>query len=672
MRVFEKTPVGLIVLCLGWPFAPAHAGDDIKAKIAAAGDAAKHNADAVVVLEHTDVRVRPNGIGTARSHVVTKVLRDAAIRSQAVQVFPFDPHTNRLEVVAVRVYRKDGDVEDVPFDPKVEQPQPSWGVYWGTRQYLVSVPRLNIGDAVETISEMTGFNVAYLAAGEASAGADDVQLNAYGRPLEPPVAGHWHDEVHFWSGLPIIEKRYTVRAPKDKPIQYEVYGGELRTAMMADGDELVYTFEKKDITPFKEEPAMEPAPNVATKLILATLPTWEDKARWLFGVSEPQFEADDAIRKTVAAVIENCKTDEEKYTALNHWVAENIRYAGTSRGMCEGYTIHDVKETFHDRAGVCKDKAGMLVGMLRVAGFESYLVMTMARQRVDRVPADQFNHAVTCLRKPDGSLVLLDPTWMPKSRDNWSTLEPLQHVVYGLPEGKELSQSPDFPPEDNLAEYQATSRLTADGRLETALKFTATGAPETRLRRAMAGHAPGERGRVFDETLPRVSPNARWLETQAMEPADFSGPVTMSGKFVADAFVVGTNEHRLLRLPLLQTPLGDRVLVDLFDKTGPKERKYGLRLWATRLAKFDETLELPAGWEVTKKPDDVTLDGPSAGLRFQIEVDGGRLHYTCELTIKRWIIPPHEYANFKEVMDKFTELTGRVVACKAEGNHAAR
>jgi hypothetical protein len=660
------------MLCLGSLLGPAYSSDDLTAKIAAAGDAAKHNADAVIVLSHTDVRVRPSGIGTARSHVVTKVLRDAAIRSQAVQVFPFDPHTNRLELVAVRVYRKDGGVEDVALDTKVEQAQPSWGVYWGTRQYLVSVPRLSVGDAVETISEMTGFNVAYLAAGEASGGSDEVQLNAYGRPLEPPVAGNWHDEVQFWSNLPIIEKRYTVRAPRDKPIQYEVYGGELRTAMMLDGDELVYTFEKKDIVPFKEEPAMEPPPNVATKLLLATLPTWEDKSRWLYAVSEPHFESDDAIRRTVAAVIRNCKTDEEKYTALNHWVAENIRYAGTSRGMCEGYTIHDIKETFHDRAGVCKDKAGMLVGMLRVAGFESFLVMTMARQRVDRVPADQFNHAVTCLRKPDGTLVLLDPTWMPKSRDNWSTLEPLQHVVYGLPEGKELSQSPDFPPEDNLVDYQATSRLSADGRVETVLSFSATGAPETRLRRGLANYSPAERGRLLDETLLRVSPNARWLESRAMEPADYSGPVTLTGKFAADTFVVGTNENRLLRLPLLQTPLGDRVLVDLLDKTGPKERKYGLRLWASRLAKFDETLELPPGWEVTKKPDDVNLDGPSAALQFRCTAEGGKLHYTCELKIKRWIIPPNEYANFKEVMDKFTELTGRVVACKAEGSHASR
>ncbi|MBU0617709.1 MAG: DUF3857 and transglutaminase domain-containing protein, partial [Planctomycetes bacterium] len=424
---------------------------DSKARIAAAGDADKHDADAVVVLDATDVTVLDNGIGIATRRKIVKILRDAAIRSHAVQTFTYDPNTNRLELVAIRVYRADGTVEEIPLDGYIDQPQPSWLLYWGSKQFVVQLPRLEVGDAFETITELTGFNVAYLAS------EDEAALNALGEPLKPPVPGHWHDEVHFWSGLPVIEQRYTVRVPKDKPLQYEVYNGEVRTEAKFDGDHIVYSFEKKDIEPFKSEPSMEATPNVGCKLLLATLPDWQSKGRWLHSVSEPQLEADNAIRAKVAEITAGLRTDEEKYTALNHWVAEYIRYAGTTRGMAEGYTIHDVKETFRDRLGVCKDKAGMLCGMLRVAGFESYTVMTMARQRVDVIPADQFNHCVTCIRQKDGSLVLLDPTWMVKSRDNWSTLEPDQHVVYGTPEGEPLSTSPYFPPEECLASWRATS-----------------------------------------------------------------------------------------------------------------------------------------------------------------------------------------------------------------------
>ncbi|MFH1749263.1 MAG: DUF3857 and transglutaminase domain-containing protein [Planctomycetota bacterium] len=644
----------------------ARADDDIQARIAAAGDVEKWQTDTVVVLDAKDVTVRPNGLGVAREQRVVKILRDGGIRGQAVHRFTFDPYTNRLELIALRVYRADGEIEEVPLDNPPRQPQPAGGIFWPTEQYVLSVPRLEIGDAVETITAMTGFNVAYL--------ADDNfdNRNALGVPLQPPVPGHWHDEVHFWSGAPVIEKCYTVRVPKDKPLQYEVYNGELQTSVMFAGDTIVYSFKKENIEPFKSEPSMESAPNVGTKLLLATLPTWNEKAQWLYGVSEPRLDADDDIRAKVAEIIKDCRTDEEKYTALNHWVAENIRYAGTSRGMAEGYTIHNSSETFYDRCGVCKDKAGMLVTMLRVAGFDSFTVMTMARQRVDRIPADQFNHCVTCIKWPDGSLLLLDPTWMVKSRDNWSTLEPDQHVVYGLPEGKELSTSPYFPPEECAATWQAQTALDTNGRLTGTFDFEACGTPEGRIRRTLGGLHPDNRGEFFDDTFQRLSPNARPTKVTCMDAADFSGPLKINCAFEADDYTLGSAERRFLKLPMMQTVLGNRALYDLFGQTALKERKYGIKLLATRLARFEETLRLPRGWQVTDMPDPVEIDGPSAGLNFEIESTPGQLRYTCELRIKRWQIPPDEYANFKEVIEKFEELAGLVITCELEGSHATR
>jgi hypothetical protein len=670
---------------------PALSLEEVKAKLAAAGDEKKHKADAVVVFELTDVRVRPSGIGSARTHRLVKVLREAALRGQSVQVFPFDPNTNRLELEKIRIHRADGTVEELPLEQKLVQPQPAHGVFWGTQQYVISVPELMVGDAIETLSTMTGFNVAYLGDREAGAGAveqpplsvaaprpggpqapppEGTELSALGQELRPPVDGHWHDEVQFWNSYPVLEKRYTVRVPRDKPLQFGVYNGELKSTLVIDGGDLVYSFEKRDLAPLPGEANMEPWPNVAPKLLLATLPTWEDKSRWLYEVSEPMLEADDAIRSKVAEIIKDCRTDEEKYTALNHWVAENIRYAGTSRGMCEGYTIHDIKETFADRAGVCKDKAGMLAGMLRVAGYDAYITMTMARQRVDPIPADQFNHAVTVVREKDGDLVLLDPTWMPKSRDNWSTLEPLQHVVYGLPTGGGLAQSAYFPPEECAATWIATTQVTDANDLTGRLEFTANGTPETRLRRALSNYPAAERQRLFDESFARISPTARLAKVACMDPVDFSGPIRLTAEFAAEDYVLGDGTRRYLALPLMQTPLGDRTLSDLFGNAGPKERKYGLKLWATRLAKFEETVKLPPGWKVTKQPEPVSIDGPAARLKFDLETRPGELRYACELAIKTWLVPPKDYANFKEVMDKFEELTGHVVTCELEGGHA--
>ncbi len=648
--------------------APAHT-EAIFAKIKAAGDAETHDADAVVVFHETDVLVRDNGIGTARRHQVLKILREPAIRAQAVQRFGFDPNTNRLDLVAVRVYRADGTVEEIPVQRAVVQPEPAGSIFWGTRQYLVQLPPLAVGDAIETISDMTGFNVAYLDSSQDGG----PERNAYGEVLKPPVEGHWHDQVNFWTtGYPILSKRYTVRVPRDKPLQYEMYNGAVRPTVTFDDEHITYSFEVTDLAPLDGEPHQEPWPNVAPKLLLATLPTWEDKARWLYEVSEPQFDADDAIRQKVAEIIDGLETDEEKYTALNHWVAENIRYAGTSRGMCEGYTVHKSVETFHDRCGVCKDKAGMLVTMLRVAGYDSFLVMTMARQRVDPIPADQFNHAVTCIRWPDGSLKLLDPTWMPDSRDNWSTLEPRQHVVYGLPEGKELSTSPYFPPEQCKASWIATSTLASNNKLTGSLDWEACGAPEGRLRRTLSRSHPDERPHFFAQTFQRLSPNAQVRDVTYVHPKDFSQPLRIDADYEVPNYALGGGARRYFKLPMLQTVFGDRTLYDLLRANEPEERKYGVTLLATRLAHFEETIKLPPGWAPTNLPAEVDLDGPAAGLRLTFDNQPGAIRYTCELRVKKWLVPPDEYDNFKEVMDEFEALADHVVICELEGAHAQR
>ncbi len=661
------TLLWVLVLAGGTFGLPAAAEDDpeaMRARIEAI-DADDYDSDVVAVVDWKDVRVRPNGIGTAREHKVTKILTDSGVRSHAVQRFPFDPHTNRLDLITIRIYRADGELYEVPLDDKAQQPQTAYGIFWPSDQYLIDLPRLHIGDAIETITEMTGFNVAYLAEPTPN------ERNAYGAVLQPPVPGHWHDEAHFWSSVPIIEKRYSVKLPKDKPLQYGVYNGELRTTVMFDDEHTTYTFVKENIEPVSSEPRMEPWPNVETKLLLATLPTWNDKARWLYEVSEPHFEADDAIRETVHAIIDGLETDEERYTALNHWVAENIRYAGTSRGMCEGYTIHDSIETFHDRCGVCKDKAGLLVTFLRVAGYESFLVMTMARQRVDRVPADQFNHAVTCIRWPDGSLELLDPTWMPKSRDNWSKLEPLQHVVYGLPEGMDLAQSDYFPPEDNRAHWKSTSTIGPNNDLNGELHFVAVGAPEGRLRRTLSGLHPAERTSFFDRTFRRLSTNAVHKNLRCMDPVDFSGPLNIETDYQATGYALGSGQRRYFSLPMMQTVFGDRALYDLFGSHASNDdRQYGVALLASRQALIEETIELPADWTPVDLPESVEIDGPSAALKFELEQTSSGLRYTCDFQVKRWLIPPDEYENYKEVIEKFEELSDLIIECELEGARA--
>ncbi|MCH8053442.1 MAG: hypothetical protein IH895_05225, partial [Planctomycetes bacterium] len=101
-----------------------------------------------------------------------------------------------------------------------------------------------------------------------------------------------------------------------------------------------------------------------------------------------------------------------------------------------------------------------------------------------------------------------------------------------------------------------------------------------------------------------------------------------------------------------------------------EERQFGFRLRATRLVRYKETLRLPDGWSVESVPDPVELDSPAAALAFEAHVEGGFLTYEFELTLKKHIVPPEDYAEFKKTLDSMNQLSKEWIVCTVDRSTA--
>ncbi|MCK4660849.1 MAG: DUF3857 and transglutaminase domain-containing protein [Phycisphaerae bacterium] len=649
---------------LGWFVAAATAGipqpatnDEIKELITKTGEAKDYdNADLVYVLDEADVYVQDSGLATTESCQVIKVLTDAGIRSQAVLKQEFDPATNRVTLKSVRIHRKEGGIEDVPLSSMITQPAPQHWIYWGNQQHLLDVPRVEIGDCVEIRISKIGFNIAYLGDASATAGGGGAET------LQPPMPGHWYEVTRFQNNYPIIKKRYSVYMPKDKPVQFEVYNGELKSSLWFDDDYHAYSFWAEDIPRHKREPHQVAPDDYVIKLVMATVPDWEMKSRWFFEANESQFDSDDAIRAKVAELTEGLEDDEAKIAALNHWVADNIRYYGTSRGPREGFTLHSGIETFHDRGGVCKDKAGMLITMLRAAGYESYPALTMAGPRVEDIPADQFNHTISVIRNKDGTFTILDPTWIPLSRDMWSPWEALQGLVYGTPEGQTLTLSPHFPPEHNQFVSRGESEIDAGGALSTQISMEVSGRPDTSFRRKANKYSQPEQRAAFESVL-SIAPNARLEAFEFTDPFDYTHNAKIELKVSAEGYAAGSQQVHMFRLPLMSHPLGRFIIPDLFYSVDAEKRNFGMRFHATRLVRYEETLKLPDGWKIEHVPEKQELDSNAATLSFEAIPGDGELTYKFEFTIKHNRIPAEDYPELKKALDTMREIADDWIVC---------
>jgi transglutaminase-like putative cysteine protease len=627
----------------GWEEPPPLDDEGITEMLAKAGDAKDYPGDSQLVVHHmTDVTVEPSGLSHVVTRKVTKVLTSKAIKDLSVLRFDYDPASQYMDVRWVKVFKKDGSVLRLKLKKIKDVPVPWRRIRWGARMKLVGVPGLSPGDAVAWETYSKGFQIAYLTADE----GDDKYV--------PPMKGHFYDNVLFEEEVPVKERIYSLHVPEDKPVHAKVYNGELESEVRPGDEMLHYEWSKHDVPARPSEKRQPGRSDFVTKLVLATVKDWAEKSVWFFNVNEPVFEYDEAIEKKVKKIIAGKASDDEKVKALQRWVAHNIRYSGISMGKGEGYTIHPGIMTFNDRAGVCKDIAGMLITMMRAAGFTVYPAMTMAGARVEQVAADQFNHCVVAWKQDDGTYRMLDPTWSPFGMAEWSYAEGNQHYVVGSPEGEDLTKTEFFPAEKNVFTINGKSRVDMDGSLKGSVSLRATGYPDTRMRRAFAYQAAGEGRALFHRFLAAISPFIEVKGYKAGDHADLDRPFVVKMSY-ADPYYAAATKKRLSFV----VPLGHFIL-DV-ERWSPyyllgdwTKRKNPAMFWFPQQVEITETVTVPGGLMADTLPPTESHDGTWTSYDFKAEQKGAAIQYSATWKVKDRLVPP----------ESFTELDGLVKAIK--------
>jgi len=600
-------------------------------------------ASVLVVLDHTDVKVMDSGLSHVIHRTLYKVLTNRGGGELKTLVFGYDPQSAYVEIRSARIFRKDGGMEEVDLSQVQDYPAPARAIYWGAREKMLPIGSLEAGDGLEIVDYRKGYTYALLAE---ETGEDDSRYI-------PPMKGHFYDIVPFYSRRYIREKRYEVTIPREKELQYEFYNGQARHFARIEGDRVHYLWETRDIKPTKREPGQVSPSDVAPKLLLSTSPDWKAKSLWFHRVNEDfgSFEYSPEIKLKVDEILAGASDPWEKISRLTHWVAEEIRYSGISMGDGEGFTLHPGTMTFRDRCGVCKDKAGMLVTMLRAAGFTSYPAMTMAGSRIDRIPADQFNHSVTVV-KLDGKYHLLDPTWVPGVRELWSSAEQQQEYLMGVPEGADLMTTPVSPPENHYLYYTIDSRVMTDGTLVADVRIEAEGQSDSRLRRYM-GYGPLHRRADMQRSmLCRNLPGARVTNLSVHDTGDLSRPMVIAFRVhVPGAFRKG-DELSLLQPLSSRLPL-DGALAFSYINTGLKQRKNAFRTSCSQLVRVRETIILPRAMSPVNAPEWKKVNGDATEFTGKLTQKGKRLTLFREIKLKKRIYQAKDWPGFRQSVLQF-------------------
>ena len=618
----------------------------------------------VTLFDSTGVYMEETGLSHILTHKRVCMYSYVGCGQWSTFKMDYDPLSAYCDITHVLVHRNATGKTDTLVWPGhkdnitvYDYVAPARMIYWGASQKMVEIGHLDLLDEVEVWTYKKGYTYALLTDEQPSLNGTFAAMPDNDDRYVPPMKGHFYDIVPFWSDQPVQKKVYQLNILDSKNLRYQVYFKgipyndqlDIRREVADEEGRSLYTFSnKEEIMPLKREPRALANNDIQTKLLLSTSPDWQAKSRWFYGVNEDygSFVPTPAVRQKVNELLVGAKDEMDSISRLTHWVADNIRYAGISMGEGEGFTLHSAATNYTDRCGVCKDKASTLIGFLRAAGFKAYAAMTMAGERIDRIPADQFNHSVCAVQLRDGSFRMLDPTWVPNVRELWSSAEQQQGYLIGTAEGCDLMETPLSPAENHYVRITGESTIDKDGGLSGTITVTAEGQSDAAVRGVFSARQ-SEWRRNLELELLRIAPNAEIKDIQYTDPDRYlEQPVKITYRYYIPNYAT-VSKDVVEFIPLSARNFYQRAMGHLFFNFSQEKRTQPFSDRCSRLVDIRETVTLPF---VPSRLHYPMVDGvadPAASFGCGFQLDGNKLTFGEQAVFGKRVYKAEDWQSFR-------------------------
>ena len=627
---------------------PLWAFKDLRPVLAASADitAAKYPDCDMATVEQGMMRVyRPDGTGESQDETFVKVLTEKGRRANRTLSLSFTLPYATVDVVKLEVFKPDGTVQpvDVAANSKesINDSQMAMNIYDPNERVLqVNLPKVEVGDLVHSVIRQT-------------------TLRSY-------IPGQFSEQNVFEGGGFIQHASYEVQAPAGHPLKCfrlrdEVSGTVQTTVRTNAAGDVTYHWEIAKVPRMFDEPSMPPYEMVLQRLLVSTLPDWPAVSQWYWELSWPHLETmTPDMTNTVQTLTANASTDLEKIKAVFYHVSKNIRYMGlTPEKDRPGFEPHDVRLTFEKKYGVCRDKAALLVSLLRVAGLKAYPVLINVGCKLDsEVASPDFNHAIAGVELSPDHYLLMDPT-DENTRELLPSYDCDRSYLVCKPEGDGLRTSPVQPAEENLMRIQTTATLSAAGTLEAKSELLFEGVNDDIYRNGFVKMKLDDLRRFFEGNLKQVLPGAR-LKSIRLQPEnllDMASCIRVELEYSADGLTVSGQDKSVVTVPWIGKNLG--MVNFVFRNTGLEKRKYPLQTGVTCGLKETVQIRLGEGFAgAASLPTCTSEDDDCLARHENFSLTNGVLECSRELQIRAMTFSPGEYLQLKQAL-KDLQYDGR-------------
>lgn len=561
----------------------------------------------------TVTTVFPNGLASRFRQVVFQPLTDEAAAGARQYAFVYQADKQTVQLRAAKVYRKDGKVDEAVESGESSANDPDLAMYTSSRTFYVQFPRLSPGDVVELRYRI-----------------EDVAVRN-------EIADYFGEIEFMGTDEPVSASEWVLITPKSRSFQVNASSvPRLQRDEKVEGDQRILRFWADKVDPVAGEPVMPPWAELLPHVHVSTFRTWDEVGAFYWGLSRDQLDVDDEVRRKVKEITKGLKDDAAKVKAIYKY-ATRLRYVALELGL-EGIKPRRCAQTIARGWGDCKDKATVIVTMLREAGVPAtvVLVRTGMRGNIEDTPASlaPFDHAIAYVPSLD---LYLDGT----AEHTGSSELPVMDrgaVALQINEGKpKLVHLPQPPPEASTTRRKLEMALAPDGSGQFALDLTVSGA-----------YAPTYRQRYLAEGLRReraqrdlagelgafeLAAGKTGLELNDLE--DEEQPVHLRARGKAQAFARRDGDTLIV-------PAGPTHKLTA-DYASLSKRTLAIDLHALTQKDDEWTIKLPPGMKIARPAQPAQLDTPFGRFSIAFEESAGKVIVKSSLAFKKARITPAEY-----------------------------
>jgi transglutaminase-like putative cysteine protease len=519
----------------------------------------------------------------------------------------------RLCLVRARVLKHDGS--ELAATVSADQPvaERSSSMYFDSRTRDLHFAQLEPGDLVEVEYRLLP--------------AADVN----------PWAGYYARLDPFRDGFATRLRRRVVVAPSGMQL-YAVEHGLGSAAVRHQGDQTIRTWEMRDISAEPYEALSPGATASGPYLHVSTIGSMEDFGRWYSALLEPSLKLDEHLQVVASQISERNLTTQGKVQAVYESVQRNTRYVAFEFGV-HSYQPYPVITVERRGFGDCKDKAAMIVALLRAVGVPAEFAMVRTRSAGDVAPdaysVQLFNHSVAYVPDLniflDGTAEYAAPGELPP--DDQGAL-----AITVDADGRATRRIIPFtPPDANRVTREVQASLSHDGRVDFVAQTRFQGYFASEQRRTSESSESNDLARSYRATLAQFYPSIKIAHAVAEGTARASREVNLKVEGEIEA-IDGEREITL------RSSLDSAGLTSKFASTTSRRTPELVPVTPSELEVFD--YDLPEGAEAVL-PANIKLQTPFGRVEVSYQRTGRKLRVETYTELAPLTVSAKDYPAFR-------------------------